>query len=117
MTISRRILLLYVTGGLVAAASQTTATLIAGTSGNARVPMLGASGAIAVVLGAYLVRYPLYQLVEARVGLYSAGAGRGGTAFFARIGRFVFGAAIGTSLVTGWHKAHTFRRPGSQTGQ
>lgn len=53
-----RYLVLYVTGGLVAAASQTSVTLIAGTSADARVPMLGASGAIAAVLGAYLVLYP-----------------------------------------------------------
>jgi hypothetical protein len=57
------------------------------------------------------------QLVKARFGLYSAGAGRGGAAFFTHIGRFVFGAAVGTSLVTGSHKAHTFRRPEPQAAQ
>jgi len=78
--------------------------------------MLGASGAIAAVLGAYFVLYPdsrvvtlvlvapariyawvflglwfLYQLVEANFGLFSARAGGGGTAFFALVGGFAFG--------------------------
>src|SRR6478736_2640498 len=48
-----RYLLLYVAGGLAAAATQAAVTLIAGTAADAMVPMLGASGAIAAVLGAY----------------------------------------------------------------
>src|SRR5512133_1911607 len=40
---------LYVVGGFVATATQTTMTLIGGTAADARVPLLGASGAIAVV--------------------------------------------------------------------
>ena len=117
-----RYLALYLAGGLVAAGSQTAMTLIAGTAADARVPMLGASGAIAAILGAYFVLYPqsriltivgifplkipawvflggwfVYQLVEAHVGLYSADDG--GTAFFAHIGGFVFGVAAATSLV------------------
>jgi len=46
--------------------------------------------------------------------LYSAGAGHGGTAFFAHIGGFLFGAAVATSLVAGRHKAHTLQAPESQ---
>jgi membrane associated rhomboid family serine protease len=117
-----RYLAFYLAGGLVAAASQTAITLLAGTPADGRVPMLGASGAIAAVLGAYFVLYPqsriltiigifpvrirawlflggwfVYQLVEAHLGLYSAH--HGGTAFFAHIGGFVFGVAVGTSLV------------------
>ena len=119
-----RYLALYLTGGLVATASQTAMTLIAGTAADARVPMLGASGAIAAVLGAYLVLYPqsriltivgifplrirawvflgawfVYQLVEAHFGLLSSGGEHGGTAFFAHIGGFVLGAAVATSLI------------------
>ncbi len=119
-----RYLALYVSGGFVAAATQTAVTLVAGTPADARVPMLGASGAIAAVLGAYLVLYPesriltlvgvfplrirawvflgawfVYQLVEAHFGLYSSGAQRGGTAFFAHIGGFAFGAAVAASLI------------------
>ena len=117
-----RYLALYVTGGVAAAAGQTAITLIAGTPVDARVPMLGASGAIAAVLGAYLVLYPesriltiigvfpvrirawvflgvwfLYQLLEAHLGLYSAH--HGGTAFVAHIGGFLFGVAAATALL------------------
>ena len=78
--------------------------LIAGTAADASVPTLGASGAIAAVLGAYWVLYPggpiltivavfplripawvflglsfVYQLVEANRGLLSAGGEHGGT--------------------------------------
>ena len=116
-----RYLALYVAGGFAAAAAQTVVTLLAGTAADARVPMLGASGAIAAVLGAYWVLYPqariltlvgifplrvrawiflglwfVFQLVEAHFGLYSAGDG--GTAFFAHIGGFVLGVVAATML-------------------
>src|SRR6478672_578553 len=109
-------LALYVVGGFVATATQTVMTLIGGTAAEAAVPLLGASGAIAAVLGAYFVLYPaskvltlvlvfpvrisawvflglwfLYQLVEANYGLTSAHANGGGVAFFAHVGGFVFG--------------------------
>ncbi len=111
-----RYLGLYIAGGFVAAMTQALLTLIAGSGADAAVPMLGASGAIAAVLGAYFVLYPdsrvltlvvvfpvripawvflglwfLYQLVEANFGLFSARANGGGTAFFAHVGGFVFG--------------------------
>jgi membrane associated rhomboid family serine protease len=107
----------YLAGGFAATMTQTAATLLAGTAADAQVPNLGASGAIAAVLGAYLVLYPtsqirgligvfpvrisawfylgfwfLYQLYEANVGLFSASANGGGVAFFAHVGGFVFGA-------------------------
>ena len=77
---------------------QTAMTLLFGTAAEARVPELGASGAIAAVLGAYFLLYPgsrirtwifpvflvpawiflglwfLYQLIEASFGLFSASA-------------------------------------------
>ena len=113
----RRYLGLYVAGGLAAAVAQTAVTLIAGTAADAGVPMLGASGAIAAVLGAYWVLFPdariltlvgvffihvrasiflalwfLYQLLEAHAGLTAAGSSSsGGTAIFAHIGGFVLG--------------------------
>jgi membrane associated rhomboid family serine protease len=115
---------LYVVGGFVATATQTTMTLIGGTAADARVPLLGASGAIAVVLGAYFVLYPeskiltlvvvfpvrirawvflglwfLYQFVMANWGFFSASANGGGTAFFAHVGGFVFGVAAAVTLV------------------
>jgi membrane associated rhomboid family serine protease len=115
-----RYFLFYVAGGFAAAATQTAATLLAGTAADARVPTLGASGAIAAVLGAYIVLYPnakvfglivvfpvrvsamfflgawfIYQLVEANVGLLSTAQGdTGGVAFFAHVGGFVFGYVV-----------------------
>ena len=87
------------------------------------VPVLGASGAIAAVLGAYFVLYPnsrvltlvlvfpvripawvflglwfLYQLVEANFGLVSASANGGGVAFFAHVGGFLFGVIVASGL-------------------
>jgi rhomboid family protein len=107
----------YFAGGFAAMMTQTAMTLPFGTAGEARVPELGASGAIAAVLGAYLVLYPgsrvrtwifpvflvripawiflglwfLYQLIEASFGLFSASANGCGVAFFARVGGFIFG--------------------------
>jgi membrane associated rhomboid family serine protease len=111
----------YIAGGFVATMTQTAMTLIAGTAAAATVPTLGASGAIAAVLGAYFVFYPnsrvlgllviiplrvpawlflglwfLYQLVEGNFGLFSAHANGGGVAFFAHVGGFLFG------LFTAW---------------
>jgi membrane associated rhomboid family serine protease len=53
-----RYLAFYIAGGFVANATPTAITLLAGSAGSARVPMLGASGAIAAVLGAYFVLHP-----------------------------------------------------------
>jgi membrane associated rhomboid family serine protease len=119
-----RYLLFYLAGGFVAAMTQAAMTLIAGTPADAAAANLGASGAIAAVLGAYFVLYPrskvlslvvvfpvwiyawvflglwfVYQLVEANFGLFSARAGDGGTAFFAHVGGFVFGLAAARVLV------------------
>src|SRR4051794_36783649 len=98
-----RYLLFYLAGGFVAAMAQAAMTLLAGTTGDARVPTLGASGAIAAVLGAYVVFFPnsrvfglivfipvrlsawfflgawfLYQLIEANAGLVSTSQGDSG---------------------------------------
>jgi membrane associated rhomboid family serine protease len=114
----------YVAGGFVAAMTQTAMTLLAGSAAEARVPTLGASGAIAAVLGAYIVLYPnarvfglivvfpirvsawfflgawfIYQLVEANIGLLSTGQdASGGVAFFAHVGGFVFGYLVARLL-------------------
>ena len=118
-------LLLYFAGGFVATMTQTAMTLLAGNAGDATVPTLGASGAIAAVLGAYFVFYPnsrvltfvvvfvvripawsflgawfLYQLVEANFGLLSTGSTGGGVAFFAHVGGFLFGLLV-ARLVAG----------------
>ena len=118
-----RYLAFYLAGGFVATMTQTLMTLVFGTGADARVPTLGASGAIAAVLGAYFVLYPktkvfglagiwpvrvsawfflgfwfLYQLFEASFGLFSPGSG-GGVAFFAHVGGFVFGWLVTLALV------------------
>lgn len=51
-----RYLVLYIGGGLVAAAAQTATDL------SATVPLVGASGAVAGVLGAYVVTYPRHRV-------------------------------------------------------
>jgi membrane associated rhomboid family serine protease len=121
-----RYLVFYIAGGFAATALQTAVTLLAASAGDARVPNLGASGAIAAVLGAYFILYPkstvfgligifpvrisamfflgfwfLYQLFEANFGLFQASANGGGVAFFAHVGGFVFGALVARALVAG----------------
>jgi membrane associated rhomboid family serine protease len=118
-----RYLVFYFAGGFVATMAQTLVTLAFGTTGEARVPNLGASGAIAAVLGAYFVLYPnstvrglvvifpvnlsawfflgawfLYQLVEANFGLFGSAANGGGVAFFAHVGGFLFGVLVAVIL-------------------
>jgi membrane associated rhomboid family serine protease len=118
-----RYLVFYFAGGLVATATQTAMTLLFGTAAEALVPNLGASGAIAAVLGAYFVLYPnskvlglvvvfpvrlsawfflgawfLYQLIEANFGLFGSAANGGGVAFFAHVGGFVFGVLVALVL-------------------
>jgi membrane associated rhomboid family serine protease len=114
----------YIAGGFVATMTQTAVTLLFGTAADTRVPNLGASGAIAAVLGAFFILYPtarirtlalvilvqipawvylggwfVYQLVEGRAGLTSATANGGGVAFFSHIGGFAFGALVTLTLL------------------
>jgi membrane associated rhomboid family serine protease len=115
----------YFLGGFVAMITQTAMTLLFGTAQDAQVPELGASGAIAAVLGAFFVLYPrsrvrtyvspvftvripawiflglwfLYQLIEANLGLFNASANGGGVAFFAHVGGFAFGLMVAAILV------------------
>jgi membrane associated rhomboid family serine protease len=63
-----RYLAFYVVGGFVATMTQTLITLLAGTAADGRVPVLGASGAIAAVLGAYFVLSAVAR-AHARAGL------------------------------------------------
>ncbi len=130
-----RYLLFYVAGGFVAMMTQAFVTLVAGTAAEAHVPNLGASGAIAAVLGAYYVLYPesrvltlvvvflvripawvflgvwfLFQLIEGNFGLFSASANGGGTAFFAHVGGFLFGLFVARLLA-----GATAREPASAT--
>jgi len=108
-----RYLVFYLLGGLVAMLAQVLA------DPHSTVPNLGASGAIAAVMGAFIVTYPrdkirtlLFIFVFARIRfipaalligfwfltqLFHAGAvahvQTGGVAYLAHIGGFIFGAA------------------------
>jgi membrane associated rhomboid family serine protease len=110
----------FVAAGLGASAAQPAATLGVGSVLDASIPNIGASGAIAGVLGAYFVLLPnarvltliiiglifireipaifflgiwiVLQIWSGGLSLLAPQAG-GGTAFFAHIGGFVFGLA------------------------
>jgi membrane associated rhomboid family serine protease len=109
-------LVFYLASGVVAALTQTLLTT------DPRVPMVGASGAIAGVMGAYIVKFPhsrilslvtivfFFTTVEIPawimliywfatqffngVGSIAAHASQGGVAFFAHVGGFVTGAVL-----------------------
>jgi membrane associated rhomboid family serine protease len=109
-----RFFLFYLLCGLVAAALQTAA------DPESAVPMVGASGAIGGVMGAYVVLYPrvrvhlllffgffvttmavpaVFMLVywfalQLLGGFASLGATGGGTAFWAHVGGFAAGAVL-----------------------
>ena len=109
-----KFVLFYLVGGVAALALQVAI------SPNALVPTLGASGAIAAVLGGYIVLYPrsrvltlvfivflvtvielpawamigiwfVEQAVFGAVGLTTPAGGSGGVAYFAHVGGFIFG--------------------------
>ena len=115
-----RFVVWYVLAGLSATALQTLVTLHFSNAAGASIPNVGASGAIAGVLGAYLVLLPnarvltaififfiiireipaiwflgiwfLFQLWDGGFAIVHPQAS-GGVAFFAHIGGFVFGMA------------------------
>jgi membrane associated rhomboid family serine protease len=114
-----RFLLWYLAGGIAAIALQTFVTLQFGGAADASIPNIGASGAIAAVLGAYFLLLPqarvltviflgffffvreipailflgiwfVLQALEGGVGLLHPSS-TGGVAVFAHIGGFAFG--------------------------
>jgi membrane associated rhomboid family serine protease len=114
----------YLAGGVAATVVQTTVTLLFGTADDALTANLGASGAIAAVLGAYIVLYPkarifgllgliplrlpawfflgfwfLFQFYEGNFALvHPDTTGGSGVAFFAHVGGFVFGVLMAIVL-------------------
>lgn len=114
---SGRFLILYVAGGLVAAALQVFL------NPQSQAPMVGASGAIAAVLGAYVVLYPrarvitfipifvIIRLVSVPavvwlglwfleqyflgIGSFTDATESGGVAYWAHVGGFLFGIVVG----------------------
>src|SRR5947209_8210032 len=110
-----RFLFWYLAGGVVAMATQTFVTLAFGTVQDASIPNIGASGAIAAVLGAYLLLLPRARVliwiflflreipafwflgIWIALQLWQGGFGLthpnqvGGVAVFAHIGGFAFG--------------------------
>ena len=115
-------LVFYLVGGVLAGLAQVAI------APDSTIPTIGASGAIAATLGAYLVLFPgaritslvylgfFYQLIDVPAvvvlvfwfvlqlidGLTSLGVtdANGGVAFFAHIGGFVFGALVGLVIRT-----------------
>jgi membrane associated rhomboid family serine protease len=114
----------YLSGGIAATALQTAVTLLFGTTADAGEANLGASGAIAAVLGAYITLYPkarifglvgwipfrlpawfflgfwfVFQLFEGNFArVHPDTTGGSGVAFFAHVGGFVFGVVVALIL-------------------
>lgn len=124
-----KFLLFYLTCGVAAALTQYAM------APDSRIPMVGASGAIAGVMGAYMVKFPHARIVlvgwfiiiftfelpayivllywfflqfVSGVGSVAQIANRGGVAFFAHIGGFVAGALL--ILVLKTHQRYHLRR-------
>jgi membrane associated rhomboid family serine protease len=131
-----RFIIFYLFGGLAALAGQ---TLVATGAGEA-VPLVGASGAIAAVLGGYIVLYPrarvltvifiilfftiieipaivvlgiwfLEQLLFGAMGLTDPTGGAGGVAYFAHVGGFAFGLLLIRLFATRENPAYTAGGP------
>jgi membrane associated rhomboid family serine protease len=118
-----RYLAFYLLGGLVASIAQVAAM------SSSTIPNLGASGAIAAVMGAFLITYPrdqirtlllfgffaritlipaalligiwfLIQLFSQVGSVAAAQTGGGGVAYMAHVGGFIFGAVTGRLFET-----------------
>jgi membrane associated rhomboid family serine protease len=123
-------LVFYLVGGVMAALAHTL------TNPGSQIPTVGASGAIAAVLGAYLVLYPrsrvltfiplgffmritlipasivlsFWFLLQILYGVLTLGASDvGGVAFWAHIGGFVYGVLVGLWLANHRRVAEALR--------
>jgi membrane associated rhomboid family serine protease len=123
----------YLVAGVVAMAAQTFVTLEFAGVRSASIPNIGASGAIAGVLGAYFVLYPrarvltlififireipafwflgIWFALQAWTGGLSLEHPEtgGGVAFFAHIGGFTFGVASGLFLLQAHRRSPQYR--------
>jgi rhomboid family protein len=123
----------YLVAGVVAMAAQTFVTLEFAGIRSASIPNIGASGAIAGVLGAYFVLYPrarvltlififireipafwflgIWFALQAWTGGLSLEHPEtgGGVAFFAHIGGFTFGVASGLFLLQAHRRSPQYR--------
>jgi membrane associated rhomboid family serine protease len=123
----------YLVAGVVAMAAQTFVTLEFAGVRSASIPNIGASGAIAGVLGAYFVLYPrarvltlififireipafwflgIWFALQAWTGGLSLEHPEtgGGVAFFAHIGGFTFGVASGLFLLQAHRRSPRYR--------
>jgi hypothetical protein len=133
-----RFLVWYVLAGIAAMAAQSAVTLGLGTPQDASIPNIGASGAIAGVLGAYFLLLPRARvltviffgiiLIREIPAIWFLGVWIGlqiwtgglsllrpdtgdGTAFFAHIGGFAFGLATVYLVAKQRPRAPTSRRP------
>jgi membrane associated rhomboid family serine protease len=121
-----RYIFFYLACGVVAAYSN------AAVAPGSMTPMIGASGAIAGVLGAYLLLFPrtgvytivflgffvqvvklpalivigFWAIIQLVSGLFSAGQPGGGVAWFAHVGGFIFGVATIKLLVKDKYRRH-----------
>jgi membrane associated rhomboid family serine protease len=135
-----RFIVFYLLGGFSAAALQVV------TNPQSNIPMVGASGAISAIMGAYLILYPrvrvfailplgiftqtialpawvmlgYWMLLQFLGGLQSLGAIGGGVAFWAHIGGFVAGVALIKLFArrdyVQEHQAHHWRPRGRSWG-
>ena len=136
---TRRFVVFYLLCGLAAAALQI------GANPDSTVPMVGASGAIGGVMGAYIVLYPrvhvhmlvplgffittfavpavfmlaYWLLIQLVSGVLSSGAQGGGVAFWAHVGGFVAGMGLiflfRDKALLARHPYHGWRQRGSPT--
>ena len=128
-----RFIAFYLGAGVAAALAQVSVNT------DSDIPMIGASGAVAGVLGAYWLLYPrsrihtliflgwfifhrrlpallligFWAFLQIFGGLGSLGATGGGTAYFAHLGGLAIGVIVGASsrLRAGWHETPRQYRP------
>lgn len=125
-----KFILFYLAGGVVAAYAHALS------APSSKIPMIGASGAVAAVLGGYLLLFPrasvntiiflgffvqivklpalivigFWAIIQLISGIVEKGAiAQGGVAWFAHVGGFIFGVAV-IRLLMFWRQGRTRNR-------